>query len=251
MNNDIVSTLREILRKFIRELHRLTTYVKTIDPFIKLSSSKRDQDNNSEMDRYEARTNKKDEALFLQTKVAAMQAVRKIEALYGPFSDEEILHYKKKLTKDGRPVINPFQKQMVGYLFFKEFGDPVSINTINQTDYIKLIIAGKRLLLHSGMVVLPYIISSRVTRVATRKNVSKKIQDSIEASDIYEYIKSIYNNKIIESKILEFIGKVLSSNFEIIEYDTDKHMAGDIDKQPLPIINDIVIEELLMFITQI
>ena len=50
MGNDIVSTLREILRKFIRELHRLTTYVKTIDPFIKLSSSKRDQDNNSEMD---------------------------------------------------------------------------------------------------------------------------------------------------------------------------------------------------------
>ena len=92
---------------------------------------------------------------------------------------------------------------------------------------------------------------NKVIRVATRKNVSKKIQDSIEASDIYEYIKSIYNNKIIESKILEFIGKVISSNFEIIEYDTDKHMAGDIDKQPLPIINDIVIEELLMFITQI
>ena len=103
-----------------------------------------------------------------------MQAVRKIEALYGPFSDEEINHYKKKLTKDGRPVINPFQKQMVGYLFFKEFGDPISLNTINQTDYIKLIIAGKRLLLHSGMVVLPYIISSRVTRTATRKNVNKK-----------------------------------------------------------------------------
>ena len=34
-----------------------------------------------------------------------MQAVRKIEALYGPFSDEEINHYKKKLTKDGRPCL--------------------------------------------------------------------------------------------------------------------------------------------------
>ena len=42
-----------------------------------------------------------------------------------------------------------------------------------------------------------------------------------------------------------------NNKIEIIEYDTDKHVAGDIDKQPLPIINDIVIEELLMFITQI
>ena len=31
MDDDIVSTLGEIPRKFIRELHRLTTYVKTID----------------------------------------------------------------------------------------------------------------------------------------------------------------------------------------------------------------------------
>ena len=31
MDNDIVSTLREKLRKFIRELHRLTLYVKLLD----------------------------------------------------------------------------------------------------------------------------------------------------------------------------------------------------------------------------
>ena len=30
-DNDIVSTLREKLRKFIRELHRLTTYVKILE----------------------------------------------------------------------------------------------------------------------------------------------------------------------------------------------------------------------------
>ena len=31
MDNDIVSTYGEKLEKFIRELHRLTTYVKTIE----------------------------------------------------------------------------------------------------------------------------------------------------------------------------------------------------------------------------
>ena len=35
-------------------------------PFYKMSSSKRDADQNSEYDRYEARLNKKDEALAMQ-----------------------------------------------------------------------------------------------------------------------------------------------------------------------------------------
>ena len=180
-----------------------------------------------------------------------MQAVRKIEALYGPFSDEEINHYKKKLTKDGRPVINPFQKQMVGYLFFKEFGDPISLNTINQTDYIKLIIAGKRLLLHSGMVILPYIISSRVTRTATRKNVNKKELIRLESSELYNQAKAKYNNPKMEQRILEIIGKVISSSFKIIDYNTERHCPTDIDGLMVPINNDIIDEELIFFICMI
>ena len=180
-----------------------------------------------------------------------MQAVRKIEALYGPFSDEEINHYKKKLTKDGRPVINPFQKQMVGYLFFKEFGDPVSLNTINQTDYIKLIIAGKRLLLHSGMVVLPYIISSRVTRTATRKNVNKKELVRLESSELYNQAKAKYNNPKMEQSILEIIGKVISSSSALLDSDVDHHCPSDIDGLMVPINNDMIDEELIFFICMI
>ena len=92
--------------------------------------------------RYEARLNKKDEALHLQNKVSAEQTVNKIEALYGPFSEAEIEHYRKKLTRDGAPMINEFQRQLVGYMYDKDFGDPITMNAIhNQTDYIKLIIA--------------------------------------------------------------------------------------------------------------
>ena len=132
-------------------------------PFYKMSSSKRDADQNSEYDRYEARLNKKDEAIALQNKVSAEQTVRKIEAQYGPFSDEEVEHYRRKLIKGGAPVINSFQKQLIGYMFDKEFGDPITMNAIpNQTDYIKLIIAAKRILLKSGMIILPYIISGRI-----------------------------------------------------------------------------------------
>ena len=220
-------------------------------PFFKLSSSKRDADQNSEYDKFEARLNKKDEALFLQNKVAAEQAVVRIEQRYGPFSDDEIEFYRRKLTKDGRAVINPFQMKMVAYLFCKEFGDPATIKAINQIDYIKLIIASKKLLLNSGMVILPYILSSRVTRTTTRKNVNKKELIRVESSESYDRVKAKYNNPNLEQRILEIIGQIISSTFEIIDYDADHKCPTSIDGTPVPIINDIINEEVLLFVNMI
>lgn len=221
-------------------------------PFSKLSSSKRDSDQNSEYDRYEARLNKKDEALAMQNKVSAEQTVNKIEALYGPFSKEEIEHYRHKLTRDGAPVINALQKQLVGYMYYKDFGDPITLNAIrNQTDYIKLIIAAKRILKESGMVILPYIISSRVLRTASRKIVSKKDMIRIENSSLYEQIKAKYGNPKIEQRIWEFIGTIISSSFEIIDWDEENKCPSAYDGIKVPIIVDYLTEELLFFITAI
>lgn len=193
---------------------------------------------------------KKDQSLALQNKVAAEQTIRKIEALYGPFSEDEILYYKRKLTKDGKPVINSFQKQLVGYLFFKEFGDPITINSINQHDYIKLIIAGKKLLLNSGMILLPYIISSKVTRVATRKSINKKELIRLESSELYSTLKEKYNNPKVEQRILEMIGKCISSSFEIIDYDAERKMPTEYDGRLVPIMENIY-EELIFFVCMI
>ena len=233
-----------------KSLQYKVTDIKYEFPFVSLSSSKRDQDNNSELDRHEARLVKRDEAVYLQTKVNAEQTIKKIEMMYGPFSDGEINHYKTKLTKDGQPIINSFQKQMVGYLFYKEFGDTKSIDCINQIDYIKLIIAGKRLLLKSGMIILPYIISSRVLRMATRKSINKKELIKIKSSELFDKLKAKYNNPKVEQRILEIISKISSSTFEIIEYDADKQQPGEFDGYQVPII-DAVYEELIFFICMI
>lgn len=201
--------------------------------------------------KYESRLTKKDESLYLQNKIAAESTVNKIEMLYGPFSDDEINYYRKRLIKDGRPIINAFQKQLIGYLFFKDFGDPVSLNTINQTQYIKLIIAAKRILLNSGMIILPYIISSRVSRVATRKNITKKEQTRLESSELYNKVREKYNNPKVESKVLEIIGKIISSSFEIIDWDDDNKRPGQYDMLNVPIINDIIDEEVIFFVCTI
>ena len=219
--------------------------------FGRLSSSKRDEDNNSEYDRFEARLNKKDEALAMQNKVAAEQTVLKIEALYGPFTDAEIEFYRRALTKNGAPIINQLQKQLVGYLFDKEFGDPVTLNAIkNGTDYIKLIIAAKRILLKSGMTILPYIISSKVLRTASRKIISKKDMCRIETSNLYEQIKNKYRNPKIEQRIWEFISTIVSSTFEIIDCDQNGNPL-EYNGIKVPIILDIVYEELMFFICNI
>ena len=138
------------------------------------------------------------------------------------------------------------------YLFDKEFGDPITLNAIhNQTDYIKLLIAGKRILKKSGMIILPYVISSRVTRVATRKIISKKDMVRMENSDLYQQIKAKYNNPKIEQKIWEFIGCVISSSYEIIDFDEEHNCPSTWDGTELPIINDMINEELMFFITVI
>ena len=221
--------------------------------FSKLSSSKRDSDQNSEYDRYESRLSKRDEALAIQNKVSAEQTVKQIEDKYGPIYQEEIDFYKKKLTLDGMPLINPFQMQLIGYMFYKDFGDPISFKGIrNSTDYIKLIICAKKILKESGMVLLPYIMSSKVVRIATRKIISKKDISKYERTPLYEQIRLKYNNnENLIQKMWEFIGMVASSIFEIIDYDLENHCPAQYDGVNVPMINDIVYEEMMFFIASI
>ena len=221
--------------------------------FSKLSASKRDSDQNSEYDRYESRLQKRDEALAIQNKVSAEQTVKQIEERYGPISEDEIVFYKKKLTLDGMPLINYFQMQLIGYMFYKDFGDPVTFMSIrNTTDYIKLIICAKRILLGAGMVILPYIMSSKVIRTASRKIISKKDTTKYERSPLYEDIKRKYNNneKVLQ-KGWDLIAMVSSSTFEIIDYDAEKHAPTEYDGCNVPMVNDIIYEEMMFFIASI
>ena len=232
LDGDIVSTSGEIPEKFIRELHGLATHVKTM--------------------RYESRLAKRDEALAIQNKVSAEQTVKAVVDKYGPISDDEILHYKKRLTLDGMPLMNYFQMQLVGYLYYKDLGDPTTFMSIrNSTDYIKLIICGKRMLQNAGMVMLPYVISSKVVRTATRKIIGKKDVSKYEKSTLYEQICQKYASEKVRAKVWELIGMVASSTFEIIDYDENSHSPTQYDGIILPMIQDIIYEEMMFFIVNI
>lgn len=214
--------------------------------FIPLSSSNRDEDNNSEFDKFESYLTKQDEALYLQNKVNCEETMRQLVQLYGPFDEEEIKFYKKELMVDNEFVINSFQMKLIFNLFYKFFGDPVSIKAINSDDYIKLILIAKRMLESNSMVVLPYILSSKIVRYVSRKNVNKKELLKLESSPYYTNIMNKYKNEKIETDILSLIATILSSEFQIIDYHDESLHGITIDCQA-----ELICDEILMYINLI
>lgn len=209
--------------------------------FFSMSSSKRDEDHQSEFDKFESYQIRKDESLHLQNKMNAKTTVTKIDFLYGPFPDDEIQYYKKTIGE-----INDFQKELVFNMFYKFFGDTDSIKDNNKDIYYKLIIAAKRLLLSAGLRIMPYIISAKIDKMVRRKNINKKELTKILESPLWEYIKDKYRSEKIEMYIMNIIATILSSKFTIVDYENE-----DIDGMPIEIIPAIVCEEVLIYISQI
>ena len=121
-----------------------------------------------------------------------------------------------------------------------------TINAINLDDYIILIIAAKRILKTSGLILLPYIVSSKILRLASRKSINKKELMKLESSPLWEIVKEKYRNDKIEKYILSIIAMIFSSDFEFVDYEDD-----DLDGNRINIIPDIVCEEVLMYISLI
>ena len=94
------------------------------------------------------------------------------------------------------------------------------------------------------MVLLPYILSSKVIRLASRKNINKKELTKLESSPLWENVKNKYRSEKIEKHILSIIAIILSSEFEIIDPE-DLEING----QRIAVIPELICEEVLMYIS--
>lgn len=215
-----------------------------------LSTSARDAQDASEMDKFESYLAKADESLYIQNKVNGESTMERIKVLFGPFREDEIEFYRRRLIGDGNYAIQSFQKELVFNLFYKYFGDTTSIKAINETDYIILLITASRICKDCKMRILPYIFSSRVIKYTSKKGLNKKESDKVIKSPYYKELEVLYNTHKATDKIYEFIGTILASEFEIIDYplnyspeDRCKCLNGLI----IPKMPDIIINEVLMF----
>lgn len=196
--------------------------------------------------KFESYLVKQNEALYLQNKVSCEKTLEFIDYKFGPFDEKEIDFYIKRLEDDNREVINGFQQGLIFNLFYKYFGDPTTIYAINKRDYVKLMIASRKLLLAYNMVVLPYIVSSKVERIQPRKCINKKELLKIESSKYYEQIRSKYQSDKIEKYILSLIATILASEFSIIDYHDES-----LDGKMIMNLPDIISEEIMMYVSLI
>ena len=87
--------------------------------------------------------------------------------------------------------------------------------------------------------------------MTNRKMISKGDTVRIQNSNLYNQIVTKYSNPKLEQDIFEFIGSVISSSFEIIDWDNDSNSPKEYDGVKLPMHTDIIIEEMLFFILNI
>lgn len=238
-----------------------------------LSSSKRDDDNNSEFDKFDAHIRKADESLYVQNKVNCEDTIMNICRQY-PVSEEEIDFYERELTKDGKKLIIDFQKTLIFNLFYNDFGDIRSINAINARDYVRLVIAAKKKLLAQNMKLLPYVVSGKIVRLVNRVAINKKELTKIEASQYYPLIERKYRNPKMSKLIYAIIATMLSSKFQFIDYQSqmeyehtmrslvDQYGSREnipptileevenynINGKPINVIPEFICEEVLMYI---
>lgn len=209
-----------------------------------VSSSIRDEDNNSQTDKFEAHIAKTDEAMVIQTNVNCDQTMKKIISLYGPFDENEIKFYIYELTKGGKPIKNQFQVNLISYMFLKEFRDIQAVKLINNYNYVILMLAAKKYLMKMGQTLLPFIIGGRVEKLVSRKTVNKKILQKMQLSENYPKIIAKYQNKKIQEDIIfKIISQILASDFRNIDFE-----HSDLNGIKIQCIPEKLSEEILQYV---
>lgn len=168
--------------------------------------------------------------------------MEQIEKKWGPFDPKELRFVKKELRNESGHIINNFQKQLVFNLFYKYFGDTTSINAINEDDYVKLILAAKKMLQNNMMGFLPYVLSGKVQKIVSRKVLNKKELVEMQASQYYQLVVDKYKNEKILNQILGTIATIITSNFNIIDYNNP-----ELNGKQLYVESRIIIEETLLY----
>ena len=151
-----------------------------------------------------------------------------IERKYGPFDKAEIEYYKEQLQTKNGITVNRFQRELIYDIFYKMFGDTVSPRFLDNRDqYIELMLAAKKTLLQNGMIIMPYVISSKVEKLVTRKTISKKEEMEFTTLPTYPLLQRKYKSDKVMLSLLSEIATVISSNFKIIDY-YNKNIDGKI-----------------------
>lgn len=190
----------------------------------------------------------------MEEKNSCKEKVDMIVNMYGPLDQKEIEFYMNELYKGSKPLVDNFQSYLVLNMFYKHFDNFSLVTDVSKEEYIKLMLVSKKILEDHGMVILPYIISSKITKTTNRNSINTNLLSKIENlneienldEDVLKDLESKLKNDTTKNNILKIIQKIGSSEFQIIHY-KDPELNGKM----LSNISNIVVKEVLQYINLI
>lgn len=215
--------------------------------YIPLSSSKRDgEDNTSDTDKYEMGMIKQNEGIYLQSRVNDRETISRIDSLFGPFNEEEVAFQRNNLRNSVGNYQNSFQRELVLSLFYKYFGDPDSTNCIDPaTDYIKLMLTARNMLLKQNFTIMPYVLCAKVEKLVPRKTINKREETEMMSSKYYPMVVDKFRDPKVLQQILSSYATVISSTFRIIDMNNPNINGRVIDTVPAKVLEELMVMSLM------
>lgn len=201
--------------------------------------------NEIEFDKFEISMSNSSESVLIYSQANSDITTQKLFAKY-PIDDKLVAHYHKELSDMGASVMHPFQEKIIFNLFYKDYGDVISIKNTNSENYVRLMLIAKEKLKSQNLYLLAEMVSSKIVSTSSRKDLNKKEKSLLESSELYKEVMRKYNNdEKIVSDIRSMIATSITTEFKII--DPNNELYGMI----IPIHPTVVIYQILSFITLI
>ena len=93
-----------------------------------------------------------------------------------------------------------------------------------------------------GLINIAEVLSSKVSKYATKKSMSKDSVNNIRASELFTQLEMKYNNPKVIQQWFDLLGIIKSSSFIIIDYHNK-----NIDGVTLPMEDDRLNDEFMKF----
>ena len=189
---------------------------------------------------------KMDESTVILSAINIKKTIKRIKKkMHIDIDKEELEFYRSNLK------ITKFQSRLVFYFYAKYFGGYRDLNSLNRTQYLKLLIMLKKRLQYQGFIYFPQILTANMEgRLNSRTIRNDKFLTKIETSSIYQSIITDKYSTLIDvdksDLILNLLSTIINTTFTFVDYD-----RPDMLGQTIELNQDVVSDEFLNFLNQL
>ena len=240
-NDNVISFLKSIVEtQLICTINRVKYKA---DP-VRVDNTK-DFNGLSGIDKLEQSMTKIDESQIIRCDVSIIDIRRRVQALIGSISDEEVEYYMTNFN-----MTSTFHSMLFGYVYAKMFDGYTEIRNIGVVDRTALWVAAKRQLIKEEYKQLPDLLTSNIKgRTSSRLLQNTKYTNKLTSAEKYMKLQDEKYSTLKgfrEEEMLSIISKVLNNIYTYVDYNDQEKTGEEIEFN-----EDIISAELLDFFDMI